>query len=71
MIELEEQHLRAIFSDYADYAERVPVLWPSLGAKKFLRNPNRFRIGLYLRNQEYQAAIGFLAGFLVLLWKVL
>ena len=28
-IELEEQHLRSLFPDFADYAQRVPALWPS------------------------------------------
>src|ERR1035441_3523804 len=33
-------------------------------------DPNPFRTGLYLKNQEYQAGLGFLAGMLFLLWKV-
>ncbi len=66
VIELEEQHLRKLFPEYADYAERVPMLWPRLthaGAN------NRFRGSLSLKNQEYQALVGFLAGAAFLIWK--
>ena len=30
VVELEEQHLRSLFPQYADYAKRVPRLWPRL-----------------------------------------
>jgi protein-S-isoprenylcysteine O-methyltransferase Ste14 len=66
VIELEEQHLRKIFPDYAAYAERVHRLlptWPSGQGEK------RFDFRLYLRNQEYQALAGFLVGTLFLVWK--
>jgi protein-S-isoprenylcysteine O-methyltransferase Ste14 len=64
-IELEEQHLRRLFPDFADYARRVPALWPTLHP---VQRPQRFRWELYIRNREYQALIGFLvgAGYLVL-----
>jgi protein-S-isoprenylcysteine O-methyltransferase Ste14 len=68
VIELEEQHLRSIFPEYAAYAERVPALlpnFPAAGRKK----SNPFRVALYLKNQEYQAAVGFIAGVLFLLLK--
>ncbi|MGA2724283.1 MAG: isoprenylcysteine carboxylmethyltransferase family protein [Bryobacteraceae bacterium] len=69
-IQLEEQHLRSLFPDFAPYAERVPALWPRLTPAP-AKNPNPFQIALYLRNQEYQAGVGFAAGMLFLLWKVL
>ncbi|MGD0136334.1 MAG: isoprenylcysteine carboxylmethyltransferase family protein [Bryobacteraceae bacterium] len=64
-IELEEQHLRRLFPDFADYARRVPALWPTLHP---VQRPQRFRWKLYIRNREYQALIGFLvgAGYLVI-----
>jgi protein-S-isoprenylcysteine O-methyltransferase Ste14 len=69
VIQNEEQHLRKIFPEYAAYSERVPALFP-----KFIRSrensANPFRAALYLKNQEYQAGLGFLAGMLFLLWKV-
>jgi protein-S-isoprenylcysteine O-methyltransferase Ste14 len=70
VIQLEEQHLRHLFQEYAAYAEQVPALWPRLTPAP-ARNPNPFQAALYLRNQEYQAGAAFGAGMLFLLWKVL
>jgi protein-S-isoprenylcysteine O-methyltransferase Ste14 len=67
-IELEEQHLRKLFPNFAAYAERVPALWPTLDAVK--RN-ERFRWDLYVRNREYQALIGFALGAALLVGKIL
>jgi len=58
-IELEEQHLRTLFPQFAGYAQRVPSLWPTLSPAP---RPEHFRWGLYVRNREYQAGIGFLVG---------
>jgi protein-S-isoprenylcysteine O-methyltransferase Ste14 len=67
VVELEEQHLRSLFPQYADYAQRVPRLRPRL-----IGNDSKpFRFAIYLRNQEYQALAGFLAGVAVLIWKTL
>jgi protein-S-isoprenylcysteine O-methyltransferase Ste14 len=68
VIELEEQHLRKLFPEYAAYAERVPILWPRLAAQY---GAARFSWCLYRKNQEYQALAGFLAGAGVLAWKAL
>ena len=68
VIQNEEQHLRKIFPEYAAYAGRVPGLLPY---KPPLANPGRFRYELYVRNQEYQALLGYLAGFLFLLWRAI
>jgi protein-S-isoprenylcysteine O-methyltransferase Ste14 len=70
VIQNEEQHLRQIFPEYAAYARRVPALFPSW-TPKFEKSLNPFRGELYLKNQEYQAGLGFLAGMLFLLWKLL
>ena len=67
VIQLEEQHLRSLFPDYQTYAERVPALFPRLTPASS-RNPQPFRLSLYLKNQEYQAGAGFAAGMLYLLW---
>jgi protein-S-isoprenylcysteine O-methyltransferase Ste14 len=69
VIQNEEQHLRKIFPEYAAYAARVPALWPRL-TPATNNNSNPFRGSLYLKNQEYQAGLGFLAGMLFLLWKM-
>ena len=53
VIELEEQHLRSLFPEFAAYARRVPALYPTLA----FDSPRRaFRWDLYRRNREYQAA---------------
>jgi protein-S-isoprenylcysteine O-methyltransferase Ste14 len=67
-IELEEQHLRKLFPSFADYSERVPALWPTFGP---LRNSQRFRWDLYVRNREYQALIGFALGVALLVAKMM
>ena len=58
-IQLEEEYLRELFPDFGEYAERVRALWPRRPV-----NPvcTRFRADLYMRNEEYQALLGFLAG---------
>jgi len=67
VVELEEQHLRSLFPEYVDYARCVTRLWPRL-----IGNSSKpFRWSVYLRNQEYQALAGFLAGVAVLIWKSL
>jgi protein-S-isoprenylcysteine O-methyltransferase Ste14 len=69
VIQLEEQHLRRLFPDYATYAAEVPALIPRLTPYP-RKSSNPFRASQYQRNQEYQAAIGFIAGVLFLLWKM-
>jgi protein-S-isoprenylcysteine O-methyltransferase Ste14 len=68
VIELEEQHLRSLFSDFAAYADKVPRLRPKFG---FEGGKQVFRWDLYWRNREYQAALGLLAGVGLLLCKML
>jgi protein-S-isoprenylcysteine O-methyltransferase Ste14 len=70
VIQLEEQHLRKIFPEYASYAGRVPALWPRFPAAS-LPGAACFQWSLYLRNQEYQAAVGLALGMAFLLWKAL
>jgi protein-S-isoprenylcysteine O-methyltransferase Ste14 len=69
VIQLEQQHLQALFSDYADYTGQVPILIPRLTPAP-QKNPHPFQVSLYLRNKEFQAAIGFAVGTLYLLWKL-
>jgi protein-S-isoprenylcysteine O-methyltransferase Ste14 len=69
VIQNEEQHLRSLFPEYANYAARVPALWPRFAAAQ--KSPNPFRMSLYLKNQEFQAGAGLAAGLLLLLWKLL
>jgi len=55
-IELEEQHLRAIFPNYAGYAAHVNRFLPF---SKWTNGVNRFSWPLYRRNEEWKAALGF------------
>ncbi len=68
VVQLEEQHLRSLFPEYARYAERVPPFVPNFHASA---GPKRFQSAVYMKNQEYQAGIGFLVGAAVLGWKCL
>ena len=65
VVELEEQHLRKLFPEYASYAERVPKLLPRINGS----SSKHFRWSVYMKNQEFQALLGFLAGAIVLVWK--
>lgn len=66
VIEQEEQHLRNLFPEYAQYAERAPLLLPR-GPR--MKSTEPFRPALYLRNQEYQALAAYIAGLALLIWK--
>lgn len=68
VVELEEQHLRSLFSGYADYARRVPKLVPLISPAKCSKH---FQWSLYRRNREYEALLGFLAGVAVLCAKAI
>ena len=68
VIQLEEQHLRRLFPEYALYAEKVPALIPRLTPLP-QSNQTKFQPQLYMKNQEYQALGGFLIGALYLFWK--
>jgi protein-S-isoprenylcysteine O-methyltransferase Ste14 len=65
VIQLEEQHLRSLFPEYAAYAQRVHALLP---VPRSSAGPG-FSAQLYLKNREYEALLGFLAGLALLLWK--
>jgi protein-S-isoprenylcysteine O-methyltransferase Ste14 len=69
VIQLEQQHLRSLFPEYAAYAARVPALLPRMTPAP--GGPRAFQWARYVENREYQAAAGFLAGALFLLWKAL
>jgi protein-S-isoprenylcysteine O-methyltransferase Ste14 len=71
VVELEEQHLRTLFPDYAEYAARVRKLIPGppLSSASGGVKPKHFRWSLYRHNREYEALAGFFAGVAVLCWK--
>lgn len=54
-------------SQYIDYAENVPLLLPRFTAWK--KSDRRFDFQLYLKNGEYNAAIGFAVASIFLTFK--
>ena len=67
VIKLEEQHLRAILPEFADYAGRVPALHPTF---QFSGRQQAFQWELYVRNREYQGLMGWVAGVGFLIGKM-
>ncbi len=65
-IELEEQHLREIFSEYGIYAQRVHRFLP-IG--KFSPRVRRFSWALYRKNEEWKAFLGWLIACGWLVWR--
>lgn len=69
VIRREEKELRALYgSAFDDYAAHVPRLWPRFRA--YGNSGEGFSWALYSRNREYEAALGFLGG-IVLLWLIM
>lgn len=65
-IELEEQHLRGKFPDYAAYAKSVPRLIPG---RRWAVEHRPFSWALYRRNEEYKALLGFLIAVVWLIFR--
>lgn len=65
-IELEEQHLRELFSSFNEYASRVPRLLPKFHV---IPETRHFESSLYRKNREYQAGLGFSVGLILFIIK--
>jgi hypothetical protein len=67
---VEAEELTQIFSDdYKEYAGRVPLFFPRLTAEN--KSETNFDFALYLRYREYQAALGLVFAWSVLLAKAI
>jgi protein-S-isoprenylcysteine O-methyltransferase Ste14 len=67
-IRAEEAHLEALFgASYRRYRREVPAVLPRFRGRSEFRSGGGFRPWLYWRNNEWQAAVGTLAGY-ALLW---
>lgn len=68
----EEAELREHYGEQFEiYAARVPLFWPRLkNAESGTAASARFSSQLYSQNREYQAAVGFLLGIVVLWAKM-
>ena len=66
VIELEEQHLRHLFPEFAAYAARIGRFVPR---RKWSGKSRPFSWSLYRKNQEYKAALGFAIALCWMAWK--
>lgn len=66
VVELEEQHLRNLFPEFAQYMTRVNMFLPGIPEKD---SEVKFRWELYRRNEEYKALLAFLIAMAFLWWK--
>jgi protein-S-isoprenylcysteine O-methyltransferase Ste14 len=65
-VELEEQHLREIFSGYEQYARQVNRFVP---IRRYRAGTKGFSGPLYWRNEEYKAVLGWLIALAWLIWR--
>jgi protein-S-isoprenylcysteine O-methyltransferase Ste14 len=65
-VQLEEQHLREIFPNYAEYAAHVERFVPRSRWSAAVR---RFSWAQFRKNEEYKAALGFLIAALWIIWR--
>jgi len=67
-IRLEAARLQSLFPDeYVQYRKRVPLFFPRLWP---IERGDGFSLGLYRKNREYRALIGFLGAVMVLVLKI-
>ena len=70
VMRVESRTLEGLFGDsYQLYARDVPLFFPRMTPYRDRSNANRFDPGLYMRYREYQAALGLLALWGVLVFK--
>jgi protein-S-isoprenylcysteine O-methyltransferase Ste14 len=65
----EERYLRATFSEYADYARRVPRLLPRL--TPYGNQKVEYSSARYWKHREYQASLGCLIMLAILIVKII
>jgi protein-S-isoprenylcysteine O-methyltransferase Ste14 len=66
----EERNLRRRFGrEFDDFAAAIPLFFPRRKPPK--PSPTKFEWKRYRRNREYEAALGYLAGVLFLIAKIL
>lgn len=68
-IRSEEEFLRGRFSNFDEYCKRVPRLFPRLYPTSGVGS-GRFSAALYRKHREYNAALGTIAIYAVLLLKL-
>lgn len=66
VVDLEEQHLRQLFPEFAAYAKRIRKFRPTYPGET---SGPPFRWALYWKNEEWKAALAFLAAVAYLFWR--
>lgn len=70
VMRVEAEELTEIFGDeYREYAKRIPLFFPRLTAGE--KSETKFDFALYRRYREYQAALGLVFAWLILLVKAI
>jgi len=70
VMSVESDELTSIFgSEYKEYAKKVPLFFPRL--TKFGSSENGFELSLYLRYREYEATLGSIFAWSVLIVKTI
>jgi hypothetical protein len=70
VIKREQGELESLYgSEFVEYARRVPAFWPRL-TPYVKKRAERFSLGLYRQNREYEAAVG-LGVALAILWGIM
>jgi protein-S-isoprenylcysteine O-methyltransferase Ste14 len=67
----EEKFLREKFSEFDDYARRVPRMFPRMMPASVERDGGGFSMDLYLKHREYNAALGAIAMTAALVVKMI
>ncbi len=70
VMRVEAKTLATLFGDtYQRYAANVPLFFPRLTPYSDREAANRFDVSLYLRYREYEAGLGLLVAWAVLVFK--
>ena len=70
VMRVESDELRQIFGEeYKEYAKQIPLFFPRWSARE--KSETKFDLDLYLRYREYQAALGLIFAWSILLIKAI
>ncbi len=67
----EEKFLRERFSEFAEYARRVPRMLPRIIPARSIEDGGKFSMDLYLKHREWNALLGTIAMTAALIAKML
>jgi protein-S-isoprenylcysteine O-methyltransferase Ste14 len=70
VIRSEEEFLRSKFPEFLSYAHQVPRIFPRLTPATFARGAGRFSMELYYQHREYNALIGTISIYALLILRM-